>query len=308
MTKMRKRRKKQRIARRCKQAVAPLLGLLLVLYIVNVVSYASNVSDAKVVESSEVTVENLQMNTEPSLRAGISRVLSDYVEEAKIDAALEIQREEVIAVSSPNVYSAGVANAISVSSITTTAIEDQEEQPDSEVEDEDTTEVTEEVSKAEEIQIANEFVETRSEEKFVPDYCGSVHPYMGWQTITCKGTKQYELRMEAQNFDSDGIGKVKDRYAVAVKPYYGEIGDFLNVVQNDGTVYKCIIVDFKGMENESKDGWLATYAHGENDIIEFVVDKDSWYGTDKSIRSIHPEWAHNIKSITNVGNYWDSED
>lgn len=147
--------------------------------------------------------------------------------------------------------------------------------------------------------------EDKGEEKFVPDYCGSVHPYMGWACITDESSPQYKLKKEVENYDENGFGKVGNRYAVAMKPYYGKIGDYIDVIQNDGIEYHCIIVDYKGMENKEEDGWLATYAHGMNDIIEFVVDKESWYSTDKTVKQYHPEFSRNISKIYNVGSYWD---
>lgn len=143
------------------------------------------------------------------------------------------------------------------------------------------------------------------EEMYVPGYCGSVHPYMGWECITDPTSPQYRLKQECEAYDENGFGKVGNRYAVAMKSYYGDIGDYIDIVQNDGIEYHCIIVDHKGMENESEDGWLATYAHGENDIVEFVVNKSSWYGTNKTVAQYHPEFSRNIKAIYNTGNYWD---
>lgn len=145
----------------------------------------------------------------------------------------------------------------------------------------------------------------KEEEKFVPDYCGSVHPYMGWACITDESSPQYKLKQECEAYDENGFGKVGNRYAVAMKPYYGKIGDYIDIIQNDGIQYHCIIVDYKGMENKEEDGWLATYAHGMNDIVEFVVDKESWYNTDKTVKQYHPEFSRNISKIYNVGSYWD---
>lgn len=147
--------------------------------------------------------------------------------------------------------------------------------------------------------------EDKGEEKFVPDYCGSVHPYMGWACITDESSPQYKLKQKCENYDENGFGKVGNRYAVAMKPYYGEIGDYIDIIQNDGVEYHCIIVDYKGMENKEEDGWLATYAHSMNDIVEFVVDKESWYNTDKTVKQFHPEFSRNISKIYNVGSYWD---
>ena len=47
----------------------------------------------------------------------------------------------------------------------------------------------------------------KGEEKFVPDYCGSVHPYMGWTCITDESSPQYKLKQECEAYDENGFGK-----------------------------------------------------------------------------------------------------
>lgn len=147
--------------------------------------------------------------------------------------------------------------------------------------------------------------ETRHVEKFVPFGYGKCHPYMAWQKVTDRTTAQYRLRCEVENYDKDGLGKVGKRYAVAVKPYYGNIGDYLKITQTDGLTYECIIVDYKSDENTHM-GWVSEYVHSQGDIVEFVVDRYSFYGSPKTIYDVHPEWKRNISEILNVGNYWDS--
>ena len=155
---------------------------------------------------------------------------------------------------------------------------------------------------------------SRNISKYVPSGYGKVHTYMGWQCVTNKDTKQYRLRMVAQNFDSEGFGKIGDRYAVAMKPYYGEIGDYLDITQSDGSEYKVVIVDYKGRENGTTG--LSKYIHHDKSIIEFVVDKGSWYSksnggwasemhSNPGTIEFHPELGLNIVEIKNVGNYWD---
>lgn len=155
---------------------------------------------------------------------------------------------------------------------------------------------------------------SRCESKFVPQGYGKIHTYMGWQCITSRSSKQYKLRMAAQNFDDEGFGIIGDRYAVAMKPYYGNIGDYLDITQSDGTVYKVVIVDYKG--NENGNSGISKYVHHDGSIIEFVVDKNSWYSTshggyasimhsNPGSNEFHPEFGKTIIEISNVGNYWD---
>lgn len=145
----------------------------------------------------------------------------------------------------------------------------------------------------------------RGEALYVPEGVGSVRPYMAWQLITDPTTKQYQLRMEAEAYDENDFGVINGCYAVAVKPYYGKIGDFIDVIQVDDSVLHCIIVDYKGDENVVADGVNARYYHTHKDVIEFVVNQYSWYnGDQRTVYQYHPSWNQNIKAIYNVGNYW----
>lgn len=140
----------------------------------------------------------------------------------------------------------------------------------------------------------------------VPAGVGSVHSYMAWNCVTDPTTKQYKLRVEAEAYDENDFGKIGDRYVVAVKPYYGKIGDYIDVIQEDDSVLRCIIGDYKGDENEEKDGENSKYYHHDRSVVEFIVNGYAWYNSEcpRTVYDYHPEWQQNIKSIYNVGNYW----
>ncbi len=137
----------------------------------------------------------------------------------------------------------------------------------------------------------------------LPDGLGDVHTYMGWQCITSKSSNQYKLRESAgMNFDSEGFGRIGDRYVVATTTTFGNVGDYIDVYQEDGTVIKCIIGDIKNQSDAGCNEW----GHNNGDcVVEFVVDKSSWYGTNKTPNGLHPEWNQNIDKIVNKGNYFD---
>lgn len=140
---------------------------------------------------------------------------------------------------------------------------------------------------------------------YVPEGVGSVRPFMAWQLITDETTKQYQLRMEAEAYDENDFGFIANRFAVAVKPYYGKIGDYIDVIQSDDSVLHCIIAEYKGDENIVTDGVNARYYHTNQDVIEFIVNQYSWYtGEQRTVYMYHPEWKQDIKAIYNVGNYW----
>ena len=151
---------------------------------------------------------------------------------------------------------------------------------------------------------------------------GARHQYMGWQMITSKSSKQYKLIDAiggAPTFDEEGLGRVGQRYAVAMKNYYGDAGDYLDITQTDGSVYKVVLADIKGTENGSTG--MAKYAHGTDssnyNMVEFVLDKNKFYPNGPNnphapsyhpapgSSSFHPELGHDIVKITQAGNYWE---
>ena len=78
----------------------------------------------------------------------------------------------------------------------------------------------------------------------VPEGLGNIHTYMGWQMITDTSSNQYKLREAAgMNFDEEGFAKIGDRYVVATTTTFGNVGDYIDVKLEDGTVIKCVIGD-----------------------------------------------------------------
>lgn len=143
----------------------------------------------------------------------------------------------------------------------------------------------------------------------VPEGLGNVHTYMGWQCITAVSSNQYKLRTAAgMNFDEEGFAKIGDRYVIACTTTFGNVGDFIDVYQKDGTILKCVIGDIK---NQNDDG-CTKWGHNNGDcIIEFVVDKNKWYSGDRGSHvnpgtsTCHPEWNQDIEKIVNKGNFFD---
>lgn len=140
------------------------------------------------------------------------------------------------------------------------------------------------------------------------DYGGrsNCYTYMGWQCITAVSSSQYKLRASAgMNFDSEGFGVINGRYVIATTSYFGGVGDYVDFVTEQGHVLHCVIGDEKssGDSNYSKIGH--TYGNSVS-VVEFVVDKRSWYGghANPGTPSCHPEWAGNLKSWSKCGGYW----
>lgn len=109
----------------------------------------------------------------------------------------------------------------------------------------------------------------------IPTGLGAIHTYMGWQKITSTTSTQYKLREKAgMNFDEEGFGKINSRYVIACTTTYGTVGDYIDFYQEDGTIIPCIIGDIKSQNDSGCNKWGHLDGHC---IIEFVVDKETWY-------------------------------
>ncbi|MGF6990408.1 hypothetical protein M2150_001669 [Lachnospiraceae bacterium PM6-15] len=136
----------------------------------------------------------------------------------------------------------------------------------------------------------------------IPEPYGTEYSYMGWQTITSPSSKQYQLRQEAgMNFDANGFGVIKGRYVVACTTTYGQVGDYIDWTLENGTVIKAVIGDIKNQNDAGCNEW--GHKNGAC-VIEFVVDKASWYGTSKYPTNFHPEWNSRVVNAHKVGSFW----
>lgn len=139
----------------------------------------------------------------------------------------------------------------------------------------------------------------------LPSKLGDVYVYEGWQLITNKTSLQYKLKQDAgMNFDSEGIGVIDGRYVVATTSTFGKVGDYIDVVQSNGNVLKCIIGDIKNPSDPGCNKW--GHLNGQC-VVEFVVDKETYYGKKNNFGtdSNHPEWKQYVTEVINRGNYWD---
>lgn len=140
----------------------------------------------------------------------------------------------------------------------------------------------------------------------LPAGLGDVHTYMGWQLITAPDSAQYRLREQAgMAFDDEGFAKIDGRYVVACTSTFGKIGDYIDFYQEDGTVIQAIMGDEKNQSDAGCNEW----GHmGGRVVVEFVVDRDSWYGSghaNPGTSGCHPEWAQRITKAVNGGSYFD---
>ena len=131
---------------------------------------------------------------------------------------------------------------------------------------------------------------------YVPEGKGKPKSFMGYYQKWDRGTRQqifhdsvaYDIR-----FDENGFCKLGERFFVAMKPYYGEVGDCIDVYLDTGEMIPCIIGDNKGSENDD------LYVHHDGSIIEFMVDTSIF----TRVIDVRPEFCHVITSIKNLGQY-----
>lgn len=133
----------------------------------------------------------------------------------------------------------------------------------------------------------------------IPNKYGTAYTYMGWQTVKNKDSKQYSLREKAgMKFDSEGYAVINGRKVVAVTSKMGSVGDYIDIKLADGSVIPAVVGDIKNTNDKGANEWGH---NGGQVVVEFVVDKGSWYG-----KKENPHLARTV-SITNLGqNYFNN--
>ena len=139
----------------------------------------------------------------------------------------------------------------------------------------------------------------------VPQGMGTSYTYMGWSIIHDWPTRQNFLRKRSgEHYDSNGFAKVNGRYVIACTTTFGNVGDYIDFVLDNGKVIHAIMGDEKNQSDAGCNKW------GHDDgrsVVEFVVNKSMWYGhlDNTDITRFHPEWKSRVKMGVNLGkNYF----
>lgn len=106
----------------------------------------------------------------------------------------------------------------------------------------------------------------------IPEYSG-FKSFMDWQAITDTSSPQWRLQ-QGYAYDGDyGIRMVDGRFCVAIGFYFDpKIGQYFDLILENGTVIPCIISDEKRVNDTDEDN-LFTSDNGC--CTEFVVDPGS---------------------------------
>lgn len=133
----------------------------------------------------------------------------------------------------------------------------------------------------------------------VPEGLGKYYTYMRWDAITNMDTEQGRLiKTAGKTYDSEGYGRVGDRYALAMTSTFGNIGDYVDVYMSNGRVIHGIIADEKSQEYTAWDHDPAN-KWGHNDgqcIVEWVTN---WTSHD------NPPSDGSVMKVVNYGSYFD---
>ena len=132
----------------------------------------------------------------------------------------------------------------------------------------------------------------KSREYEIPEYSG-MKSWMDYRKITDTSSPQYKLQQEYAETGDYGLRTVDGRYCVAIGyAFEPKIGQYFDLVLENGTVIPCIISDEKRRSDTDSDN-IFTY---ETDCCsEFVVDNESLSTK-----------AHLHGDISDVNEDWDS--
>ena len=129
----------------------------------------------------------------------------------------------------------------------------------------------------------------------IPSYAG-FKSYMSYKTITCKSSTQYKLQKQYAYTGVYGIRMVDDRYCIAIGTAFdAEIGDYIDLVLQNGEVIRCIVADIKNPRHTDVSNVFTIVGKNRNTICctEFIVDirkLDSDAKTSGNISTCYEEW------------------
>lgn len=116
--------------------------------------------------------------------------------------------------------------------------------------------------------------------------------YMDWTCITSKSSPQYKLQHNYAYTESNGVRAVDGRYCIALGSFYTtEIGRYVDLVLENGTVIPCVIGDVKQDRHTTNNHSLGL----DGGVAEFVVATNSL-----------PKKARTSGDVSYASKGWDS--
>ena len=143
----------------------------------------------------------------------------------------------------------------------------------------------------------------------IPKGLGKKHSYTSWQSVNSSNKDAFKLvKKTGLHFDNEGFAKVRGRYVVICTKVFGDVGDYVDFYKENGTVIPCIIGDIKNSSNK----WGTSSG---KDILDFFVDRATWYPVDEGgnaskkhvnpgTKSFHSEWSGTLAKSVNGGSFF----
>lgn len=121
--------------------------------------------------------------------------------------------------------------------------------------------------------------------------------YMDFKMITSTSSPQYKLQHKYAYTDDTGIRMVDGRYCVALGSYYThKIGQYVDLVLENGTIIPCIIGDQKDDRDTNASH---TIAH-DGSATEFIVETKALSGKTRRMGDIgyaQSDWLSNVVEV-----------
>ena len=122
--------------------------------------------------------------------------------------------------------------------------------------------------------------------------------FMDYKAITLKSSKQYKIQKDYAKTDKTGIRTVNGRFCIALGSYYShEIGQYIDLILQDGTVIPCILGDAKDDKHTNKDHSIGK----DGGVAEFIVNTKKLSNIVKRSGDISyavgNKWVWNVKEI-----------
>lgn len=122
--------------------------------------------------------------------------------------------------------------------------------------------------------------------------------YMPYTKITSKTSRQYAIQNTIAYDGLYGIRTVKERFCVAIGTYFNaSVGDYADIVLENGTVIHCIISDIKDDKDTDSDNIIT---EGNGCSTEFIVNIDALNNdakTSGNISMCNPDWDSRVVKI-----------
>lgn len=110
-----------------------------------------------------------------------------------------------------------------------------------------------------------------------------IKSYMPYTAITSRSSAQWKLQQVAYT-GIYGIRQVNGRFCIAVgSAYTSKIGQYIDLVLENGTVIPCILADQKANKDTNAENTITEH---DGSLVEFVVDSGMLTGTVKRMGDI----------------------